>query len=371
MRPSLDAGRLAAALRDLPLCVVLADATGRVLFLNREAERTLGLAAEEFVGPSTDQVPGKAGGRLPVPLQEALTSGRWTGEMPLRRRTGEVFAAQVTWSVVQPTTGDAGGEVLLVGVIRDLTADRRREESRLRQARERSIGQMAGRVAHEFNNLLGAIMAAADFALSEGTPARMRRALGECLSAAERGSRVTHLMRLLAFEARPKAMAIELAHLLDHLLGALERRAENQGIQVVRDFASAPPVLAAVGLLEQAIDAILQNAVEAMPQGGRLVVGLARLHSDALVTIEDTGPGIPPELQERVFEPFFTTKAGDLGADVGMVGLGLALSRRIVEDLGGQIAVTSRPGRGTVVALVLPGAPSAGAADSVRRVRPV
>jgi len=356
--PASDPADLARrVLDDFPLPVAVTDTAGTVLLFNHEAERALGFTANEIVGASIARL--RASGRREsamLEVEETLRSGRWSGEIRARHKDGRVFPAQVAWSVVR-SAGDPGQVDALVVVIRDLSPERRRETRLMRAARERSIGQMAGRIAHEFNNLLGGIVSAADFAISDGSVPRMRRALEQCLAAAERATRVTHLLRLLAFETHPPAARIEVDHLLDHLLRGIGRRAEEQGVEIVREWEPAPAIVAPVGLIEQAINAVLQNALEAMPDGGRLTIGLAPLHGDAVITVEDTGPGIPREMQSRIFEPFFSTKDNDLGADVGVVGLGLALAHRVLEDLDGQITLTSRPGRGTVFVLVLPGAP--------------
>ena len=351
-----DLGPAARVLQDFPLCVVVTDTAGRVLFFNRAGERLLGYSAEEVVGGSVARL--RASGRHQSAMLEigkALSSGSWAGEIRARHKNGQVFPAQVVWSPIRERD-DPGRVAGLVVAFRDLTPERQREARLLREARERTTGKMAGRIAHEFNNLFAGMISAADFALSAGTQPRLRRALKQCLASAERGARVTHLLRMLAFEAHPAAKPIELHHLLDHLLGALAERAARQRVEIVRRLEPAPPVVAEVGLIEQAIEAILLNALEAMPEGGRLTVGLAERDRHALITVQDTGRGVPPELEEQIFEAFFTTKTGQLGEDVGMAGLGLALARRIIEDLGGRIELKSRPGEGATFTLVLPGA---------------
>jgi signal transduction histidine kinase len=100
-------------------------------------------------------------------------------------------------------------------------------------------------------------------------------------------------------------------------------------------------------LVRQAIVNVVANAVQAMPEGGRVTVRTRRDGGEALLQIEDTGAGIPDEVRARIFEPFFTTKASG-------TGLGLAVVRRIVESHGGTVAVRSRPGEGTAFALRFP-----------------
>jgi len=111
-----------------------------------------------------------------------------------------------------------------------------------------------------------------------------------------------------------------------------------------------PPVPLDARLVRQAVLNVAINAVQAMPRGGRLRVKLRREPDAALLEIEDSGAGIPEEVRHRIFEPFFTTKASG-------TGLGLAVVKRIVDGHGGEIAVSSPPGGGTVFAIRFPLAP--------------
>jgi signal transduction histidine kinase len=120
------------------------------------------------------------------------------------------------------------------------------------------------------------------------------------------------------------------------------------GIDVRRELAhDLPPVPMDARLVRQALLNVAANAVQAMPKGGRLTVRMRRDPVGVLVELEDTGPGIPEDVQPRIFEPFFTTKASG-------TGLGLAVVKRIVHGHGGEVTVASRPGRGTVVQLRFP-----------------
>jgi signal transduction histidine kinase len=118
--------------------------------------------------------------------------------------------------------------------------------------------------------------------------------------------------------------------------------------------------------LEQVFVALIMNAVDAMPHGGTLALRSVAREAEAIIEVEDDGVGVPTDLLPHLFEPFFTTKERGHG-----VGLGLAVSRGIVERHGGRIEVQSAPGRGTKFTIRLPLAPASGpgAIESVQQAR--
>ena len=241
-----------------------------------------------------------------------------------------------------------GGFVTLYS---DLT-ERRLVESQLRQAQKMEVlGQLTGGVAHDFNNLLAAITG--NLYLLDQEPSLSdpgKRFAGRARSAAERGATLTR--RLLAFARRqplsPSAVDVDvfirdLADLIEYSVG--------QGVAVVLDL-DAPDICAWVdrGQLENALLNLAINARDAMPNGGTLHLRSRYDTNRDLVSIEvaDSGQGMDHEIRERIFEPFFTTKAGS-GS-----GLGLSIVYGFVKQSGGDIQLTSAPGKGTSFTLHLP-----------------
>ena len=241
-----------------------------------------------------------------------------------------------------------GGFVTLYS---DLT-ERRLVESQLRQAQKMEVlGQLTGGVAHDFNNLLAAITG--NLYLLDQEPSLSdpgKRFAGRARSAAERGATLTR--RLLAFARRqplsPSAVDVDvfirdLADLIEYSVG--------QGVAVVLDL-DAPDICAWVdrGQLENALLNLAINARDAMPNGGTLHLRSRYDTNRDLVSIEvaDSGQGMDREIRERIFEPFFTTKAGS-GS-----GLGLSIVYGFVKQSGGDIQLTSAPGKGTSFTLHLP-----------------
>ncbi|HUQ45710.1 MAG TPA: ATP-binding protein [Gemmatimonadaceae bacterium] len=267
---------------------------------------------------------------------------------------------------------DGHGDVFgVVGVTRDVTEQHAREarhratEEQLRHTqRLDAIGQLAGGVAHDFNNLLTVVLSYCDMIrmdLAPGDPAIPM--LAEIQQAALQGAKLTG--QLLAV-GRQQVMRLEL---LD--MNAVVRRTEQMlrrlidtSIDLRLRLLPEPAVVRAdAPQIEQILLNLAINSRDAMPQGGTLTIETAHatrepasptdsgiaMEQHVLLTVTDTGSGMSPEILARVFEPFFTTKAVGHGT-----GLGLATVHGIVRQSGGQIDVSSEPGRGTVVRIHLP-----------------
>jgi two-component system NtrC family sensor kinase len=167
--------------------------------------------------------------------------------------------------------------------------------------------------------------------------------------------RIDHLVRNLRNFGRPDRSEIAWADLHEGLDSTLAiMRHELREIQVVRDYGELPAVLCRPQQINQVFMNLLVNACQASQRDGNLNIRTRPDGEHALVTITDNGAGIPAELQARIFEPGFTTKGGRIG-----MGMGLLISRQIVEAHGGTIAVQSTPGQGAEFTVRLPVAPAA------------
>ena len=253
-----------------------------------------------------------------------------------------------------------GGKVVGVfGVAKDVTA-RNALEAQLRQSQKmETVGQLAGGVAHDFNNILAAISGFAELLRDDLDPDDPRRAdTDEIIKGTRRGSELTR--QLLAFSRKQVLQPVtvdinvvveETAAMLRPLLGAR--------LHLVTLPAPTPaPVFADRTQLEQVLVNLALNARDAMPDGGTLTIEVGvRLASDgalwspAMVVVEvtDTGSGMAPEVAARIFEPFFTTKPLGQGT-----GLGLATVHGIVQQSGGTVRVRTAPGAGTTFTVALP-----------------
>jgi PAS domain S-box-containing protein len=272
------------------------------------------------------------------------------------RRDGRVLHVEVHGSAAEYR-----GRPAIVGVLVDVT-ERLQLEERLRQTQKmEALGQLAGGVAHDFNNILMAISGYAQAVQQDLAPGDPHRAdVAEVLRAAERGAGVTR--QLLAFSRR-QALETEVLDLgavvrdLGGMLGQLLPRSVELRLPPAGATAY---VCASRAQLEQIVVNLTLNGRDAMPTGGTLTLrvrtGGAGDRGRAVLEVHDTGHGMSPEVCSRAFEPFFTTKRNGQGT-----GLGLATVYGLVAQFRGHIDIESAEGVGTTVTVAFPlaaGAPS-------------
>ncbi|MGE4059826.1 MAG: response regulator, partial [Sphingomonadales bacterium] len=273
-----------------------------------------------------------------------------------------------------PVRDSADAIEYVVGMAEDIT-ERRQLEEQFRQAQKmEAIGQLAGGVAHDFNNILAAIMMQADIASSvEGVPEEAADYLDDIRAAAERAANLTR--QLLAFSRRQvmQTRALDMNEAVTSL-GKMLTRLLGEDVRLQFNLHTAPIALQGdAGMLDQVLLNLVVNARDALTSGGRITIGTAPCEVTAeeaseiegaspgrfaCLTVADTGAGIAPENLERIFDPFFTTKEAGKGT-----GLGLATVFGIVRQHGGWVTVDSALGQGTTFRVFLPAAEIAGSAD--------
>jgi signal transduction histidine kinase/CheY-like chemotaxis protein len=266
----------------------------------------------------------------------------------------------------QPMPG--GGFVTLYT---DLT-ERRAFEAQLHQAQKMEVlGQLTGGVAHDFNNLLAALLA--NLQLLDATPelsVKQRRYVRRSIRVAEKG--VNLIERLLAF-SRKQQLHPESLDINDLIMGMLDlvEYSMAPGITLHTDLEADAPVFVDPSQLEHAILNLAVNSSAAMPDGGRLSFRTRKQRPSGSQTdcialvVEDTGVGIPRNMQTRVLEPFFTTKPTGQGS-----GMGLSMVYGFVNQSGGEMWLESNPGRGTRITLLFPIEASGSRTAQKRRRRP-
>ena len=213
------------------------------------------------------------------------------------------------------------------------------------QAAERlaSIGTLVAGLAHEIGTPMGVIQGHAKLLESavhdENGRWRLRTIQAQI-------SRIARIMESLLNMARPSArrarVPVVLSALLDNTLAFLTERLTRRRVEVVREYADTPSIHADAEALQQVFLNLVMNAIDAMPQGGRITVAIAPLDGGAQVRIADTGAGMPEGARERIFDPFFTTKEAGQGH-----GLGLAVAQGIAHDHGGEIELLRSGPTGT------------------------
>jgi two-component system cell cycle sensor histidine kinase/response regulator CckA len=254
-----------------------------------------------------------------------------------------------------------------LSVARDVTtrnrdeAERLEMEHRLNQSeRMETVGQLAGGVAHDFNNVLSIIVNYTELARSEPDLEAARADLAEIAAAAARGRALTRQLLIVSRRDVSTPEVFDLVDLVRSVQQLLER-VIGERIRIEVHFPGGPVAVSADrGRVDQLIMNLALNARDAMPAGGTLSIGVDRRRpaggarvGDVELTVSDNGVGMVDAVAARAFEPFYTTKGSGRG-----VGLGLATAYGIVADAGGQISLRSRLGEGTVVHVVLPGTDS-------------
>ena len=217
------------------------------------------------------------------------------------------------------------------------------------------LGRLSSGVAHEIRNPLNFIALAIDHldSLSKGgTPEIEREKAQIVLRIKEEIQRLNELVTNFITYGRPPAperAEVRMPEIVDSVLRMAENRMRTQGIRCSREYREGPPVQADPDMIRRAVVNLVGNAIDAMPGGGELRVSAGpRDEGGYSLAIEDSGTGIPEENLDKIFEPYFTTKPSGLG-------LGLVLTRKIVEAHGGEIVVDSQPGKGTRIHVLLPG----------------
>ncbi|MEV6490296.1 PAS domain S-box protein, partial [Actinoplanes sp. NPDC051633] len=371
-----------------PDAIIGVTPDGSIALINAQAERLFGYPREELLGRSVDVlVPQRLrsghvhhrDGYFAHPRTRPMGAG---AALAAVRKDGTEFPAEISLSSVDTDRG-----VIVTTAIRDVTdrliaqaererliaqAERDAGERRLQHARRlESLGQLAGGVAHDFNNILAVISNYAEMIsevldapdLNPADLAVARKDLGQVARAAERATRLTK--QLLAFGRRDITQATVLN--LNHVIGDVEqmlRRSIGEHVHLIthpdRDLW---PVYADAGQLEQILVNLAVNARDAMPGGGTLSIDTsnAEINDDDLtgsplapgryvrLRVSDTGCGMPPEVIERAFEPFYTTKPKGSGT-----GLGLATVYGIATAAGGDVHLYSENCIGTTVTVILP-----------------
>ncbi|HEY0369856.1 MAG TPA: ATP-binding protein [Chthoniobacterales bacterium] len=306
--------------------------------------------------------------RTAASIQDALArrdAERWSGEYRFRKTDGTYLVLLERAVIVRDKSGKAQR---WVGSLMDITASKALHDQLCRSQRMEAFGQLAGGVAHDFNNFLTAILGYSDLLLSDAALKRdQSKHVAEIRNAAKRASALTS--QLLAFSRKHPldARVLEVNALINHLERSILRLL-GENITVQCELHRAKEGLHIRADREQMTQIILNlvvNARDAMPNGGRLCLTSGTLRIDGenqsqtprgelapgdyvSISVRDDGIGMTPEVQARLFEPFFTTKDG-AGS-----GLGLATSYGIVRQSRGQICVESAPLCGTTVTIYLP-----------------
>ena len=346
--------RLAAIVDSADDAIISKDLDGIIESWNQGAYRIFGYTSEEIVGRSILHL-------IPPELQyeeneilRKLRAGERVEhyETTRVRKNGERVDVSIT---ISPIRNNEGKVIGASKIARDIS-DRKRMEKLLVQAEKlAATGRMAAAIAHEINNPLESLMNLVYLARQESSEGS---GVWEYLRTAESElNRVSHIARqtLGYYRDTSSPSEVYLHDLIDNVLTIYRSKIVSSGISVESTFNDLRKISVSRGEMLQVFSNIIANAIDAMRQGGKLTIALRKtsgLEGDGIQTIiRDNGIGISQKNLERIFEAFFTTK-GDLGT-----GIGLWVTKQLLERRGGQIAVTSstEPGKsGTTITMYVP-----------------
>jgi signal transduction histidine kinase len=233
------------------------------------------------------------------------------------------------------------------------------EQSLAEVQRLATVGELASRMAHEFNNILMMVMGRAENALKSDNPKAKDEALQKAVTCSQRGADIIRSLLGYARGRQTQTQRVAADTLMDATVNLIAWDLKKCNVDLVRQYETSTPVSVVPGQVEQILLNLMLNARCAMgARGGRLTVRVTDADTPGFValSVQDTGCGITPEHLDKIFDPFFTTRprtAGSSDRDGGS-GLGLSVARELARQAGGDIGVQSTPGSGSTFTVLLP-----------------
>jgi two-component system cell cycle sensor histidine kinase/response regulator CckA len=359
--------RSQAALLDITRdAIFVRDFSGRIVYWNEGANRLYGWTPAEALSRTVGELLLDTDPSEPAhALQAVQKDEEWTGEMRQKSSDGRALVVQSRWTLMRD---DAGRPKAILVVNTDITEHKRLESQLLRSQRLESIGTLASGLAHDLNNVLAPIMMAVQFLKEKARDDGARTCLQTLEICSQRGADIIRQVLMFARGVEGERILLNPKHLLREM-ERIARETFPRSIEIRTDVPKEPCViLGDATQIQQVLMNLCVNARDAMPQGGMLTLGLgktglddagAKIHPKAkpgsyvVLSVEDTGTGIGPELLDKIFDPFFTTKPIGHGT-----GLGLPTVLGIAENHGGFVHLDSQPGRGSKFQVFLPAASS-------------
>ncbi len=349
-------------LHSIPSGLITVNLDGQIITFNQAAQTMLGYTAAEVLNQPLQTLFSLDA------LRQVLHSGQEQhGVVAVAGRNGQEVMLDMH---IMPLRDDHNIQIGALLTFSDVTAMHRLEEEKRRLDRLASLGEMAASVAHEVRNPLASIKTSMQMLIDDlaGEAGDNRQAFTAAMNLEAQESiavvlkeveRLDTIVRDLLLFARPRQLHLvpcKLSVLSDHILDIMQGQCADAGVTVRRLYSNIPPVQADIAQMEQVLFNLFTNAIQAMPEGGTLTVSSRLVAGESAklgggqwleFSVSDTGSGVAPDQRERIFQPFFTTRAHG-------IGLGLSITRRLIEDHRGSIRVEGSPGGGATFILRLP-----------------
>jgi len=332
--------------------VIALDNDYKIFFWNKGAERIFGYTSDEMLGKTVDPIiPSelKEKGELQWLFEETLRKGYIENyETERITKDGRRIIVNLSRSLIK----DENGEILgSIAIVKDVTKVKELEKQIQHSDKLALIGQIAAGIAHEIGTPLNVISGNAEYIMMEmGENNPYKEELETIISQAER---IANLIKQLLEFARPKKpnyTKINVNHEISHVVELLKHQFEKSNIKLNLKFSeNIPDIYADCSQIHQVFLNIIMNAIQAINQNGLIEIETFLRDGYVNIKFKDNGIGILPEHIDKIFEPFFTTKEAGKGT-----GLGLAVSKRIIDEHNGKVEVESTPGKGTIFTVKFP-----------------
>jgi PAS domain S-box-containing protein len=366
IRMEQEMKRLAVAVEQSTESIMISDVAGIILYVNAAFEAAAGYAASEVLGKTPHLLMSEQHDEeFFRKLWGTISSGsKWEGRITNRKKDGSLFVEE---AIIYPITDDQDQIVNYVAISRDITQEMAIEKQLRQTQKMNAIGELAGGVSHDFNNILTAILGYVALCMNAvGEDSKTYGYLKEIVKAGDRATKLVRQILTFSRQEEQHFQPVALQPVIEDSLGMI-RTTIKPGISIETDVAEqCGPILGDTTQVQQIMVNLCTNAVHALADGkGKLVVSLRQVEllgrKDgervvnldpglyACITVSDTGCGMAPEVMERIFEPYYTTKKKGEGT-----GFGLSIVHGIVQKHRGHISVESKLGEGTTFTLYLP-----------------
>jgi PAS domain S-box-containing protein len=342
--------------------IILRDMNDSLIYWNKAAEHLYGWSFEEAKALSADQlVAAEDRSRSERAGKEFLEKGECEIELHQKTKNGRSIVTHSRWTLVRNEDGTPRGRLI---ISRDLTEQRNLEAQLRRAQRLESLGTLAGGIAHDLNNMLAPILMSVQILNAKTTDQNLKKLIGSLETSTKRGSEIIKQVLTFARGTEQDFAPQQLRYVISEI-ESIVKETFPRNIQLRTGISKdLSLVLGDATQLHQVLINLCVNARDAMPDGGRLTVtaedmvmdeSYARMMLGAhpgryvMLTVADTGTGIPKDIQDKIFEPFFTTKEKGKGT-----GLGLSTVYAIIKSHNGLIKLYSELGKGTEFKIFLP-----------------